>query len=135
MNITEEMIREYVDTFHKTLSEWSGRFFPPEKAIQLLHNSLIPAKITCYVSTQFGVAVEYSTAAQTTIETLHGSARVEDLFLKIPPKLQNRDTKTVIGYRGVTFGYFKYSSDVFPFRLADEDADLPFSRWFSTRQC
>ena len=81
MNATEDTVRCYVETLHATLQEVSGRFFSVEQSKKLLHNSLLPAKIICYVSTQLGVGFEYFPAPETKIETLRGSARVEDLFV------------------------------------------------------
>lgn len=89
MNATEKMIRCYVEALHRTVHEVSKRFFSPDRAKQLLHNSLLPARITCYVSTQFGIAFEYSAAPEMTIETVRGRARVEDLLVQAPKRLRN----------------------------------------------
>ena len=68
MNATEETIRQYVEALHETAREVSTRFLSPERAKEVLHNSLLPARITCYLSTQFGVAFEYASEPLTTIE-------------------------------------------------------------------
>lgn len=125
MNITESGIREYIEKFHETLDNVSSRFFDPDQAKQLLHNSLLPAKISCYVSTQFGVAFEYTKEQRTSIETLLGSARIEDLIVQAPRQLRKSGPMFRIGAANISFigGTF---SGAFPFRLADDHANVTF---------
>lgn len=123
MNASEEMVRRYVETLHKTVREIGGRFFTPDRSKQLLHNSLVPARITCYVSTQFGVAFEYFPAPETTIETVRGSARVEDLIFKVPHPLRDvgpifKVSASKIRFVGIGL------ADAFPLRLSTEEADI-----------
>ena len=87
MKVTEEQFKSYLETFHKTLRETSNEFLSEEHASKLLHNSLLPAKITGYVSTKFGIAIEYQDSKETIYETIRGSKRVEELFFNVPKKI------------------------------------------------
>ncbi len=123
MNATDDTVRRYVETLHATVQEVSGRFFSPEQSKQLVHNSLLPAKITCYVSTQFGVGFEYSRAPETKIATVLGSARVEDLFVQAPKRL--RDVGPMVSIGGSNTGIERLTlAGKFPFRLSREEASV-----------
>jgi hypothetical protein len=123
MNIREDGIRAYIERFHETLDLVSERFFRSGQAGDLLHRSLLPAKIICYVSTQFGVAFEYSKMATTTIETAGGSARIEDLFVKAPRKLRDIGPLLKIGGSNIMVVGLTLA-DGFPFRLSDPQANV-----------
>jgi hypothetical protein len=126
MNATEEMVARYAEELHKTLSDVSARFFSAAQSKQLLHNSLLPATITCYVSTQFGVGFEYSRADSTTIKTARGSARIEDLIVQAPSRLQGVGPMFNIG--GANSGISGVTLEGgFPFRLIREDASVALS--------
>ncbi|MGD0624679.1 MAG: hypothetical protein ABSB32_08165 [Thermodesulfobacteriota bacterium] len=125
INIREEGIRAYIERFHETLDLISGRFFKPDQAKNLLHRSLLPAKIICYVSTQFGVAFEYSKAAATTIETIGGSARIEDLIVKAPKRLREIGPLFNVGGSSILMAGLTLA-DGFPFRLSDTQANVTF---------
>ena len=125
MHIREDGLRAYIKRFHETLDRVSERFFRYDQAKNLLHRSLLPAKVICYVSTQFGVAFEYSRAATTTIETLRGSARIEDLVVKAPKKLRGIGPILNIGGSNIMVAGLTLA-DRFPFRLSDEQANVTF---------
>lgn len=59
MNVTEGQLIKYLEIFHKSLEETAKQFLPEDQFSNLLHLSLLPAKITGYVSTQYGIAIEY----------------------------------------------------------------------------
>ncbi len=124
MNATENTVKRYVETLHGSLLQLSGRFFSPEQSKQLLHNSLLPAKIVCYISTQFGIGFEYSAAPQTKIETVRGSARVEDLFVQAPKQLGGGPL-FLIEASDITIGKLTLAGK-FPFRLGDNEASVKF---------
>jgi hypothetical protein len=84
---------------------------------------LLPARITCYLSTHFGVAFEYTPAPLTTIEVVRGSARVEDLLVQAPHRLRGvgpafKINESNSGIARITL------EGAFPFRLGKEDADV-----------
>ena len=125
MHIREDGVRAYIQRFHGTLDLVSQRFFRSDQAKDLLHRSLLPAKVICYVSTQFGVAFEYSKAATTSIETVRGSARIEDLVVKAPKRLRNIGPMFNIGGSHIMIASLTLA-DGFPFRLSDEQANVTF---------
>ena len=123
MNVTEEDFRTYIDAFCSTLQETANEYLPKNLRNNLLHLSLLPARITGYVSTQFGVAIEYEPAESTHIEIRLGSARVEDLFVQAPPSLRTAGPIVRIG--GYSTGIFRLTlSDGFPFRLTRPEASV-----------
>lgn len=89
MNVTEKGLKEYLETFYETLHDSSQNFLPPKHQKNLRHLSLLPAKIIGYVSTQYGVAVEYIPSDQTIIKTIRGSGPIEDLIVQAPKKLRS----------------------------------------------
>lgn len=125
MNATEDIVRRYAEVLHGTLRDVSERFFSAEQSKRLLHNSLLPAKITCYVSSQFGIGFEYLAAPETKIETVRGSARVEDLFVQAPQRLRDVGPMFNIGGSNIGIGHLTLA-DGFPFRLSGEEANVTF---------
>jgi hypothetical protein len=85
----------------------------------------MPARITGYVSTQFGVAIEYDRTTETSIQIVRGSARVEDLFVQAPSRMRASGPLFKIaapdtGFAGLTL------SGGFPFRLMSTSASVSF---------
>lgn len=95
----------------------------PELREKLLHLSLLPARLTGYVSTSFGVAVEFVPADATSIHVSHGSARVEDLLVHCPPNLRRIGPMIAIAGRRCGIGKLTLEG-AFPFRLSKESADV-----------
>ena len=122
-NITEEGLRKYVTEFHNTLCEVANRFFSPEQSRRLFHNSLLPAKIICYVSTQFGVAFEYVSAPSTSVETIRGSARVEDLLVRAPKELRRVGPLLKIAGSNIEVAHLTLANG-FPFRLSGPQTNV-----------
>lgn len=123
--MTAEEFRAYIEKFHHTLNSAAQQYIPPEHKSDLLHASLLPARIMGYVSTQFGVAIEYEKASETTIQVTKGSARVEDFFVGAPTLA--RGLRPVISIAGVGTGIAKLTlSGGFPFRLTTASASVSF---------
>jgi hypothetical protein len=122
MNVREDDIRRYVEVFHSTLADTAARYLP-DRAIELLHSSLLPATVRAFVSTQFGVAFEYVPADQFTIVTTVGSARVEDLLFEAPPAIRRRPAAIAVAGRDNTFANCGVS-DLFPLRLTSVAASV-----------
>ena len=76
MNVTDDEFRTYIDLFHSTLDATAEEYLSADTRRKLLHTSLTPARIVGYVSTQFGVAIEYLPSSALEIVIRHGSARV-----------------------------------------------------------
>jgi len=123
MNVTDEQLRNYIDVFYSTLETTAKEFIPSDIRNKLFHLSLLPAKITGYVSTQFGVGIEYQPAEKTTVDVLLGSARVEDLFIGAPARLKN--LQPVLCIDGAKTGIYRLGlSGSFPFRLNNQNANV-----------
>jgi len=126
-NVTADGLKEYVARFLSTLRETADQFLAPDHRSRLLHLSLLPAKITCYVSTQFGVGFEYSSTAETTrnteIESVLGSARIEDLIFRAPASLRERGPFLAVAHSDVTIRGATFQ-DGFPFRLYDSTSNV-----------
>lgn len=125
MNVTEESLRSYIEAFHRSLEASALEFLPPEHRYELFHASLLPARITGYVSTQFGVAIEYERAPETSIQIVRGSMRIEDLFVQSPPRTHAIGPLFNIGGRNTRFAKLTLSGG-FPFRLASKNASVSF---------
>jgi len=125
VNVTETGIKKYIEAFNEALEKESNRFFTEEEANQLLHKSLLPAKIICYVSTQYGVGIEYIKSDTNTIETVRGSARIEDLFVQAPKKMKKIGPMFNIAASGAGFSGLTLAGG-FPFRLTTSDSSVTF---------
>ena len=127
MNATEEQLKKYLETFHKSLEETAKEFLPKDQISNLLHLSFLPAKITGYVSTQFGIAIEYIQSEKTYIEFKKGSSRVEDLIFNAPKRIRNSGpmiSSAAINLR-LTGGSW---NGAFPIRLASIGASIKISQ-------
>lgn len=123
MNVTIDQLRSYIEAFHAALEQTAREFLPPEHQSNLFHASLLPARITGYVSTQFGVAIEYTPAASTTVDIVRGSRRIEDMICAAPRWLSN--TATIIGIRAANITLIGGGCvGSFPFRLLSQDASV-----------
>ncbi|MDO8291839.1 MAG: hypothetical protein Q7T29_03070 [Gallionella sp.] len=123
MNVTDKDLRAYIEAFHATLVAAARDYLPQEHRKELFHASLLPAKITGYVSTQFGVAIEYEHAPETTIQIVKSSARVEDLLVQAPSRF--RDIGPMLSIGGANTGVAKLTlSGAFPFRLTSVGASV-----------
>lgn len=125
MNVTGEGLRSYIETFHRCLDDSAREYLPADHQSDLFHLALLPAEITGYVSTQFGVAIEYKRAAQTSIQIVRGSARVEDLFVQAPSRMRNVGPAFRLGGPGCGIAKLTLSG-AFPFRLTSIDASVSF---------
>ena len=123
MNVTAEDLRAYIEAFHRSLESAAFEFLPPEHRSDLFHASLVPARITGYVSTQFGVAIEYEQTTETLVQVVRGSARVEDLFVQAPSRIRTIGPMFNIGGHGVGFVNVNISGG-FPFRLTSPSASV-----------
>ena len=59
MNVTEEQLKTYIELFISTLKSTAQNHLDISLHNELLHLSLLPAEIVGYVSTNYGVALEY----------------------------------------------------------------------------
>jgi len=127
MNVREEQLRTYIEVFCSTLQRTAKDYLAKEYHKELLHISLLPAKITGYVSTNYGVAMEYVPAKDTQITTKGGSGRVEDLLVKAPRRQRNSKEFVRIAGRNTVFDGCRFSGR-FPFRLTGKEASVVLRR-------
>ena len=123
MNLNSDQLQSYIETFHRALESTAADFLPQDYRRQLLHAALLPARITGYVSTQFGVAIEYESAAETSIQVIRGSARVEDLIVKAPSAVRDTGPMFRISGANITIAGLNLEG-TFPFRLASPNASV-----------
>lgn len=121
--VTDDAIKKYLGAYLAALESTATEFLEPDVKQRLLHLSLLPAKITCYISTLFGVAFEYEPSDATSFEVKRGSGRVEDLLFSVPKKL--RAIGPMLSISGRDCGVSKLTlSGGFPFRLTTPDSSL-----------
>lgn len=117
------MLHRYIEKFHNTLDSTAQEFLPPQYKLKLLHTSILPARITGYVSTQFGVAIEYEKAPEISIHIIKGSERVEDLFFKVPKLLYRYPPLVTAAGKNTIFNKARFSGS-FPLLLNSEEASV-----------
>lgn len=123
MNLSKDEFKNYLDVFHSTLENTAKEFLENELQKEVLHMSLLPANITGYLSTQYGIAIEYKPSDKTIISVKMGSARVEDLFVKAPHSLRKMAPLVKNSGKNNLFHSCSFSGK-FPFRLEGADASL-----------
>lgn len=126
MNVTEKDLENYISVFHSVLNETANQYIPTKHLQNILHLSLLPAMITGYVSTQFGVAIEYEPSDDTSVRIRRGSARVEELLVKAPRAVRKTSPLVAIGGEHIGFYNTPFSGS-FPFRLITKEASVYFS--------
>jgi len=125
LNVTADELQAYIKSFHQCLESVADQFLPQEHRKELFHTALLPARITGYVSTQLGVAIEYERAAETSIQVVTGSARIEDLFVQAPARARTIGPLFNIAARGCGFAKLTLAG-AFPFRLTAANASVSF---------
>jgi hypothetical protein len=125
MNITAEQFKHYLEVFHQTLQETASNFLPVEAQKDIWYLAFLPARITGFVSTQFGVAFDYAPEYEQDVKVNCGSARIEDLIVKCPRAL--RATKPVLTVEGSNYYFMGIVLEgSFPFRLTTDEARIAF---------
>lgn len=121
-NVNTEQMARYLAVFHDEFADSVTRYVPSEHRPRLLRNSLLPASIVGFVSTQFGAGYEYQ-EGDALIVVERGSQRIEDLLVRAPSRL--RTTGPMIAVGGSNSGIAKLTLEgAFPFRLTQESADV-----------
>jgi hypothetical protein len=125
MNATEDDVKNYVQEFHKAFYELSTKYFSQDYANRLPYNAFSNSQIMCYVSTKFGVAIEYikqRNGRGRELKSKHSSARVEDMLIEAPASF--RDTQPAFH---ITRGHYSFSNlhiKGFPFRISNDAASV-----------
>lgn len=122
-NIRDEGLRDYLKSFHETLHSTADQYLRPEYHKRLLHLSFLPATIKGYVSTQFGIAIDYLPSDSTSIEIVTGSQRAEDLLFQAPKKIRDIGPQYNVGGAMCSFMNL-HLEGAFPIRLTKETASI-----------
>jgi len=123
MNVTEDELKKYIEVFHLTLETTAKKFLTNELQKEILHLSLLPAKITGYISTQYGVAIAYEPSDRTIILIQKGSSRVEDLVVTAPRSIRKMAPLVINSGKNNLFHRCSFSGQ-FPFHLSGPEASL-----------
>jgi hypothetical protein len=128
MNVRSEMLYHYIQVFNEIFLSTGRQFLPEEILKSLLRYPLIQGGIIGYISTQFGVGIEYLGQQSSGIKIVNSSLRIEDFFLGAPSrvrklrgtavKFQPADTCTL----GICTLERVTTEEIFPFRIASENA-------------
>ncbi len=132
VNVTETAFREYLELYHRTLRESADAYLPPEQRRRLWHLYLHPATIRGTVSTQFGVAVEYEPAAETTVTVRRTGDRIEDAVVTCPRHV--RATPPCLDVQGARYVFLGIRFVGFPFRLSTQEAHVAFQQCLFTAE-
>jgi len=131
VNVRDEDLRNYLESFHVTLQSTADQYLKPEYHKRLLHLSYLPATIKGYVSTQFGIAIEYIPSDSTSVEVVLGSQRAEDLLFQAPKKIRHIGPHFNLGGSMCSMTNL-HLKGAFPLRLTREAASISlFSVSFS----
>jgi hypothetical protein len=123
VNVTEDLLRRYIEQFNGTFLETAHAFLPKEVLELLLRYPLIRGNIIGYVSTQFGAGFEYLGQGLPDITIHRSSRRIEDLFTDAPKRV--RKLQPLIEIPGSNVILAKVTTDGrFPFRLTSEQASV-----------
>lgn len=122
-NIRDEGLRVYLKSFHETLQSTADQYLQSEYHKRLLHLSFLPATIKGYVSTQFGIAIEYIPSDSTSIKIVKGSQRAEDLLFQAPKKIRDMGPHFNVGGAMCSFAKL-HLEGAFPIRLTKETASI-----------
>jgi hypothetical protein len=124
VNVTNEMLNHYIEVFNETFLS-TGRHFLSEETLKSLERyPLIQGGITGYISTQFGLAIEYLGEESSGITIINSTSRIEDFFLRAPSRVRKLPTTGVkMGGGTCTFERVTFK-EIFPFRITSENAFL-----------
>ncbi len=123
MNVTEEMMKRYLETFAETYLSAANRYLRDDVRPLLLRYPLLQGKSIGYVSTQFGAGFEHLGGGSQEIEVIRSSARIEDLFFRAPGRVSELEQAFSIGGSDIIFADFSISGG-FPLRLTTDHASI-----------
>lgn len=126
MNVTEDLLRNYLEVFHKTYIDTAKQFLPKEN-LQFLSRYLFSSGgIIGYVSTNFGAGFEYIGESYSGISIQRSSARVEDLFTNAPASIRRLQPMLDISASDIKLIGLTLKGS-FPFRLTSQEASVSFT--------
>jgi len=123
MNVRSETLYHYIQIFNETFLNTARSFLPEETLKSLRRYPLIQGGITGYISTQFGLGIEYLGEQSSGITIRTSSSRIEDFFTGAPSRVRKLPTMLKIGGSNCTVQGLTLEGG-FPFRLASENASV-----------
>ena len=125
MNVTEASFKTYLEVFHRTLKDTAQQFLAPEYVRRLWYLAFLPAQITGFVSTEFGVAMDYAPEHPEGITVKVARNRIEDVVVSCPAALRSTQPILRVEGRGWRFVGINLSGS-FPFRLIHDESNIAF---------
>jgi len=123
MNLTDTILRNYIEFFHRTYIDTAEKYLPKDKLSLLLRYPLIKGRTIGYVSTQFGAGYEYVDADVQNIEVRVSSARIEDFLIGAPNRVRKLQPMFLIGGTNTTIGSLTIDG-AFPVRLTSINSSV-----------
>jgi len=122
VNVRNEMLIRYIQIFNETFLN-TGRQFLPEKILtSLLRYPLIQGGIIGYISTRFGVGIEYSGKKPSGITIINSSSRIEHFFFRAPARVRKLRGSAFKIEGGGTFTFERINVEgFFPLRFSSEN--------------
>lgn len=128
MIVTQQALQQYLGTFHDALKTAAAEL-PPELREDIRPLALAPSRVTCYFSTELGVAFSYARSNRPSFKFVSGAARVEDLVFRPPESVQRLAPAFVmaagvenVGVRGLEF------RDIYPVRFVGSPSSIFLDR-------
>lgn len=123
--LNEVGFKQYLEIYRKTLEETANQFLPKDAILKLRAFAIQPARIIGYLSTNFGIGVEYvQDQNKDKIEIIRGSLRIEDLFLKTNKKVQKIKSTGIVTSGGIVNLDSCKFDNIYPFRLESENTRI-----------
>lgn len=125
LNVSEALLRRYLEVFHETYKETAAKFLPQEVHQFLVRPRFLSRGITGYLSTNFGAGFEYGPADSSEITIKRSSRRIEDIFTGAPSRIRKMPAMFKIGGSNCfIWGWDTILQGTFPFRLTSEQASV-----------
>ncbi len=126
MNVTEDLLRNYIEVFHKTYIDTARQFLQIENLQFLSRFQFSSSGIIGYVSTNFGAGFEYIGETSPGISIQRSSARIEDLFTNAPARVRRLQPMFDISASNIKLIGLTLKG-WFPFRLTSQEASVSFT--------
>jgi hypothetical protein len=123
VNVTEQQMRAYLETFNRTYLETVTEFFNEDQWKLLYRVPLLLGETIGYVSTQFGAAFEYTGRPPHRVSVRRGRARIEDLLTGAPKEVRHLPAFAEFDGTNSSLGGLT-AEGFFPFRILNDRASV-----------
>ncbi len=126
--VSDQTFLAYIETFHRTYAAAAEKFVAPGHRHMLTRYAFLPSRIVGYISTNFGLAIEYeSSATENSFEIIKSSRRIEEIIFKPPKWLSTEKAIFLINAHGINL-YGLSFIDCHPLRLGAKTATDPITK-------